>query len=560
MVELWHGFDPLSLSLQTRAVRAWADARGCFQELFFAGCQWEGACVDVFAVFGYPRNVNPAPAVLHIHGNGRTADPAVVQWWVASGYAALSFDWSDGDLQTADHGGSRTQWHGQAGQFYDLRNGGRNTRAYRAAALARRAITFLQVQPQVAADRIGVYGESWGGFLTWMVNGVDTRVRAAAPIFGCGGEYWPRSGDPFAEPVWQRNIDPLAYASQQKSPVLFLNSTNDFFGRLDSTTRIMQRTHPPSWLALTANANHRIDGASAQSLCQWMAWRLRGEAAWPDPPEVILSGKAPELTARVIYQTKLAISSIGLYYSLGFARSPGRYWRQLVLAPPFTNGERNVILPVYCLRQPVWVYVTVAYAGGPAMSSVPVCVVPAELDVQYAAHWQRSDALTTLYGADCGWHVGGYYGRVGLLGRGRCGGDAFAVICNHAPYNPTLELTSRLSAKTRWAWALDTFRPADPVWNARQASGLRFFIHAPGATALTVQCAYRRHLADEEVFVWQEQAPLSPGWHRKQLLFSQMQSSAGTALQQPENIEWMEISAASPSGAKPCLADIRWVR
>ena len=37
-------------------------------------------------------------------------------------------------------------------------------------------------------DRLGIFGVSVGGTLTWIVAGVDARVKAAAPIYGCGWE------------------------------------------------------------------------------------------------------------------------------------------------------------------------------------------------------------------------------------------------------------------------------------------------------------------------------------------------------------------------------------
>ena len=45
----------------------------------------------------------------------------------------------------------------------------------------RRGITFLKQQPEVAGDRIGIFGHSMGGKLTMSVAGPDHRVKVAAP-------------------------------------------------------------------------------------------------------------------------------------------------------------------------------------------------------------------------------------------------------------------------------------------------------------------------------------------------------------------------------------------
>ena len=44
-----------------------------------------------------------------------------------------------------------------------------------------RGITFLEEQPEVDADSIGVFGHSMGGRLTGLVAGTDRRVKAASP-------------------------------------------------------------------------------------------------------------------------------------------------------------------------------------------------------------------------------------------------------------------------------------------------------------------------------------------------------------------------------------------
>ena len=50
---------------------------------------------------------------------------------------------------------------------------------------ARRAITFLEQQPEVDPARIGACGDSMGGKLTTDLAGIDRRLKAAVP--SCGG-------------------------------------------------------------------------------------------------------------------------------------------------------------------------------------------------------------------------------------------------------------------------------------------------------------------------------------------------------------------------------------
>ena len=61
----------------------------------------------------------------------------------------------------------------------------RNNSWFLATLGARRGLTFLERQPEIDADKLGVYGHSMGGKLTVLTAGSDKRVKAAAP--SCGG-------------------------------------------------------------------------------------------------------------------------------------------------------------------------------------------------------------------------------------------------------------------------------------------------------------------------------------------------------------------------------------
>jgi uncharacterized protein len=56
------------------------------------------------------------------------------------------------------------------------------------------AVTFLGVQPEVDADRLGVYGTSYGGATVVWVAALDPRVKCVVAVVGIGdGARWMRS-------------------------------------------------------------------------------------------------------------------------------------------------------------------------------------------------------------------------------------------------------------------------------------------------------------------------------------------------------------------------------
>src|SRR5262249_3304395 len=130
------------------------------------------------------------------------------------------------------------------------------------AMAARRGLTLLESQPDVDANSLGIFGISVGGTLTWIVAGIDPRVKAAVPIYGCGWESYafpvnidaPASDD---QKLWRAMMAPEAYAPRITAPLLFLSATNDFHGKMDLSFRTLDRLKSTEVRQLfTANYDH----------------------------------------------------------------------------------------------------------------------------------------------------------------------------------------------------------------------------------------------------------------------------------------------------------------
>ncbi|NLM79158.1 MAG: prolyl oligopeptidase family serine peptidase [Ruminococcaceae bacterium] len=215
--------------------------------LFFAGEPYQGRPTRVFAWLGLPQGASAGqrvPGVVLIHGGGGTAFARWVRWWNARGYAAIAMD-TCGAMPFPDTGivGSadwpRHSYSGPPGWggFNQMDQPLQDQWAYHAAAAVVKAHSLLSAQPEVDPDRIGVTGISWGGFLTCLTAGIDSRFRCAAPVYGCGfvseTSIWTENGSfsgitasQFRD--WQTHWDPAAVLPQAKMPMLWLNGSNDF--------------------------------------------------------------------------------------------------------------------------------------------------------------------------------------------------------------------------------------------------------------------------------------------------------------------------------------------
>jgi dienelactone hydrolase len=208
--------------------------------VFFDGVPFQGRPTRVFAWIGVPK-VEPGrkvPAIVLVHGGGGTAFEPWVRLWLDRGYAAIAFDACGSiPLRTAD--GKKWLRHDAGGPpgwggWEQIEAPREDQWTYHAVAAGVRAHSLLRSLPEVDAERIGVTGISWGGYLTCILAGVDSRFKFAAPVYGCG--FTDRHG--FAENVaklgpegsarWMQWWDPSMYLPAAKMPVLWVNGTNDF--------------------------------------------------------------------------------------------------------------------------------------------------------------------------------------------------------------------------------------------------------------------------------------------------------------------------------------------
>src|SRR6185436_20794205 len=125
---------------------------------------------------------------------------------------------------------------------------------YHAVAAVVRAHSLLRSLPEVDAKRVGITGISWGGYLTCIVAGIDSRFKVAVPVYGCGflGENscWKDTSlaamTPEARELWLRLFDPSHYLANVRYPMLFVNGTTDFAYPLDSYQK-SYRLVPDKW-------------------------------------------------------------------------------------------------------------------------------------------------------------------------------------------------------------------------------------------------------------------------------------------------------------------------
>ena len=122
--------------------------------------------------------------------------------------------------------------------------------------------SLLAARSDVDADRIGITGISWGGYLTCLVAGLDDRLKVAVPVYGCGFIHDNSAWIPIftkmpaeKRTLWIDNFEPSRYLGRARMPVLFVNGTNDFAYPLDSYQKSYRLVKDRS-LCVTVNMPH----------------------------------------------------------------------------------------------------------------------------------------------------------------------------------------------------------------------------------------------------------------------------------------------------------------
>jgi dienelactone hydrolase len=230
----------------------WGARTGLVQEVFYQGELFNGKPTRVFAYLGRPvEGTGPSPAMLLVHGGGGKAFKDWAEHWARRGYVALAMDTAGvGPNGRLPDGGPDQD---DVTKFRNFTNAEvQDMWTYHAVAAVVRGHSLLAVLPDVDANRIGITGISWGGYLTCIVAGIDSRLKVAVPVYGCGflGENscWKETSlaamTPDARERWLKCFDPSRYLRGVNCPILFLNGSNDFAYPMDSYRKSYELVSP----------------------------------------------------------------------------------------------------------------------------------------------------------------------------------------------------------------------------------------------------------------------------------------------------------------------------
>lgn len=404
--EMWAGFDPRDEPLEIETLKQWEQDDVVLRIVRFRIGVFKGRKATLAAVYGFPKNANDntekLPGLVQIHGGGQYAHSSACFTNAKRGYATVSIAWA-GRIDAPDYKVSpsevklfwdgktddpayklTTDWGAVDGYHAPGRNAGnsfpsaepaawtldavespRNSGWFLCALAARRALTFLEHQPEVDPDRLGVYGHSMGGKLTVM-TAVDPRVKAAAPSCGGISDRDNKSG------LFRSTIGDDVSLKEISCPIVFLSPSNDFHGRIGDLPSAIDEIKSAQW-RVTCSPHHNHQDTSAYEVATqlWFDEHLKKAFAFPRTPEADLQLRTDDRipSFSVVPDASKTVLSVDVYYTQHGKSDERpedreltmhRFWHHAEAIE--TDGRWFAKLPLTGKAKPLWVYANVRYA------------------------------------------------------------------------------------------------------------------------------------------------------------------------------------------------------
>jgi|TARA_B100000959_G_scaffold48940_1_gene50398 cephalosporin-C deacetylase-like acetyl esterase len=385
VASLWEGYDPRVEPLEVEVVREWEQDGLTVRYLRYRIGTFKGKAARMAAFYAFPKKGKDLPGVIHIHGGGQRASLTQVVYFASKGYAALSVNWGGKEMERAKPGDLNTDWgsvdptqknvQGYSNllpgeKFLDAVESPRNCNWFLLTLGCRRGLTFLEKQPIVDADRLGVFGHSMGGNLTIYVAGSDKRVKVASPSVGGSGfrldpyfQIYPQiravKGD---RELYRQTMGYQNYAKRITAPVLHLGATNDFHGLMDATYATgALLPNKNNRYVFAPHFNHRFNEVEEIARPLWIDVHLQGRGPLPKTPRANWALKTPSGIPhfKVMPDTTLPVAKVSVFYSEdGDPRS--RFFRD-AQATETGKGTWEARLPKLDPEAPLFAFAHVYY-------------------------------------------------------------------------------------------------------------------------------------------------------------------------------------------------------
>ena len=337
----------------------WIDRKSQVQSLLYSSVYYEGKPTEVFAYYSNPDLLkgkmggnSKFPAVVLVHGGGGKAYKEWVEKWAAKGYAAIAMDLSgyDGVGRKLSQAGPDQD---DSFKFAQISKGDlKNVWTYHAISSVLLAHSLLLSFPEVDPVRTGITGISWGGYLTCIAAGLDTRFKVAVPVYGCG--FYDES-DVFGKTLealpaidkkkWMQYFDPSVYLPYSRSKFLFVNGNKDsHYNVVPYHKTYLQVVKQRRTVCIKPDMLHsHAHGWEPEEIIHFFNQELRNSL----PLTQIKGLKMAKRSITLLYNSPVMLTQADFYYSNdSSATNSSRIWLKQAVAIDAKRSTVTLVRPV----------------------------------------------------------------------------------------------------------------------------------------------------------------------------------------------------------------------
>ena len=338
-----------------------------------------GREVLIYAILARPVTPGKHPGMLVCHDGGGYADMVASQavGWAKRGYVAICQD-QPGICNRAKASSSGPCVEKGASGFRILTKPS-DSALFDGVAAALNSLALLRSQPDVDTSHIGVWGGSWGGYMTTMVCGLaGNRVHAAFSVYGCGfydvsstWRYAVERLSPARQKIWVENLDAGRRAHGITAAYFHTAAANDWFFWPGAVMRTLAEIPGEKNYVFSPNdshcirqpggthgpprINHRFNRTHMEIL--WLDYYLKREGKPFPKAKAVGAPKREGNAVRVEFQVNAPepITKATLWRAAG--ELPWRMkWWESTPAKEIGNGRYSGLLPIEEPGQPVhWI-------------------------------------------------------------------------------------------------------------------------------------------------------------------------------------------------------------
>jgi len=399
VTDLWKNYDPRSEDLDVKVIKEWKAEGVVTRYITFKVGMFKGVDSRIAAYYSFPENGKKNAAFVWCHGGGQRADKTRGIYFAKQGFATIDINWlgrpMENDIEVNTDWGNVDPTQGPLFYSKALRKGWkrslqpdeysidsvaspRNSNWFLLVVAAKRAISFLEQQPEVNPDRIGMAGFSMGGMVT-SLTAMDPRLKAVVPFVGGTGfkyEDFPGGikGSSLRKhfkdlELYRKTMDPSAYWPLVNCPVFFISSSNDFHAAFDRIYRSMALLKHNAWRVSTnIHENHNPGPEQWALLIKWFNLHLkdlREEIPVTPPSTFKVTGRTATFTVTPEdrYQRLLDTE---IYYSYD-PNARTRFWNRADAVP---SGDTWSLDLAIHKNLPLYVYASCRYSIAKEMETL----------------------------------------------------------------------------------------------------------------------------------------------------------------------------------------------